>query len=226
MQLKVLFGIIIQLLFSYSDRLISPELNFSNTSANHTLKFDLAYQQRSVSSQLKDTLRVYLSNNCGDSFDYLVYEKYAEDLSTHDTVSYDFIPLYAHHWRTDSVDLSNFSGQTVLLKFETSNRQGNNLYLDNIYIYDGEDQPVQTYSIENSMTIYPNPTKNLIVIDLSIPLTPGSFVSIYNNLGQFILKKNIDQNQTHIPLNMIDKGFYYLKFNDQHNVFTKTFIVW
>ena len=69
-------------LFSYAPRdnqkdgLISPSILLSPSSASHTLKFDLAYQQRSISSQLKDTVKVYLSDNCGSSFDYLLYHKY------------------------------------------------------------------------------------------------------------------------------------------------------
>ena len=154
-------------LFSYAPRdnqkdgLISPSILLSPSSTSHTLKFDIAYQQRSISSQLKDTLKVYLSDNCGTSFDYLLYHKYDQDLSTHDTISYDFNPTYSHHWRTDSIDLSNFSGQEVIVKFETTNRQGNNLYLDNIYIYQGEEQPVYINHLNEQLELFPNPANDM-----------------------------------------------------------------
>ena len=219
-------------LFSYAPRdnqkdgLISPSILLSPSSTSHTLKFDLAYQQRSISSQLKDTLKVYLSDNCGSSFDYLLYHKYDQDLSTHDTISYDFIPTYSHHWRTDSIDLSNFSGQEVLVKFETTNRQGNNLYLDNIYIYQGEEQPVNINHLNEQLELFPNPANDRIYIETTNSISTEAYINIYNSLGQIVLRMNVNQKRTEIPLTSFNKGTYYLLLNDHENIYRKSFIIW
>ena len=133
-------------LFSYAPRnnqkdgLITSKISLS-ASNDLFLTFDIAYQKRSASGVLNDTLKVFISNNCGLSYDYLVYEKYGYDLSTFDTSSFDFVPEYFSHWRNDTIDLSSFSNEDILIKFETTNRAGNNLYLDNIKVFEGLNAP-------------------------------------------------------------------------------------
>ena len=219
-------------MFSYAPRanqkdgLISPNIFLDPSSSIHSLRFDLAYQLRNPSNLLKDTLRVYLSDNCGDSFDYLLYEKYAEDLSTHDTISYDFIPLFEHHWRTDSVDLSNFSGENIMLKFETSNRQGNNLYIDNIFVYKGYQQPIGIVKLNNKLKIYPNPASETIHLEFMGNLSTNCFAQIYNSLGQKVLQFDVNKKKTDVSINKLDKGNYYILFNNQNDIYRKSFIIW
>ena len=114
---------------------------------------------------MNDTLKLFISNNCGLSYDYLVYEKYGYDLSTFDTSSFDFVPEYFTHWRNDTVNLSGFSNEDVLVKFETTNRAGNNLYLDNIKIFEGLNAPLSISKTDLlEFELYPNPTGSNINI--------------------------------------------------------------
>ena len=219
-------------LFSYAPRnnqkdgLITPKISLS-TSNSLFLTFDIAYQKRSASGVLNDTLKVLVSNNCGLSYDYLVYEKYGYDLSTFDTSSFDFVPEYFTHWRNDTVNLSNFSNEDILVKFETTNRAGNNLYLDNIKIFEGLNAPLsisKTNLLE--FELYPNPTGSNINIIFNSYNSNKSFVTIYNPLGEVMLFSNLDGYQTLLSTEKLSPGIYIVQLFQSGNSSTKSFIKW
>ena len=97
-------------LFTYAPRnnqkdgLISPKITLPSSNELF-LTFDIAYQKRSNSNFLNDTLKIFTSTNCGLTYDNIIYQKYGHDLSTFDTSSYDFVPEYLTHWRNDTVNL-------------------------------------------------------------------------------------------------------------------------
>ncbi len=219
-------------LFSYAPRssqkdgLISSEYSLGNVTSNYSLKFDIAYQQRSMSTQLIDTLKIYASTNCGTSFDYLLYEKYDSDLSTLDTVSWDFVPLYTEHWRKDSVDLSFFAGQNIMIKFETTNRQGNNLYLDNIAIYEGLTEPLATTHPKYDLKIYPNPASDLLHLRSIDFKFNNADLLLINSLGKVVSSQKITGNLIDLTLKNLDKGVYFLKIIDNDIIYNKSFIKW
>ena len=219
-------------LFSYAPRnnqkdgLITPKISLSNSNSLF-LTFDIAYQKKSASGVLNDTLKVLVSNNCGLSYDYLVYEKYGYDLSTFDTSSFDFVPEYFTHWRNDTVNLSNFSNEDILVKFETTNRAGNNLYLDNIKIFEGLNAPLsisKTNLLE--FELYPNPTGSNINIIFNSYNSNNSFVTIYNPLGEVMLFSNLDGYQTLLSTEKLSPGIYIVQLFQSGNNSTKSFIKW
>ena len=112
-------------LFSYAPRnnqkdgLISPKITLPSSNELF-LTFDIAYQKRSNSNFLNDTLRIFASTNCGLTYDHIIYEKYGQELSTFDTTSFNFVPEYLTHWRNDTVNLSSFLNNDILVKFETN----------------------------------------------------------------------------------------------------------
>ena len=219
-------------LFSYAPRnnqkdgLITPKISLS-TSNDLFLTFDIAYQKRNASGVLNDTLKLFISNNCGLSYDYLVYEKYGYDLSTFDTSSFDFVPEYFTHWRNDTVNLSSFSNEDVLVKFETTNRAGNNLYLDNIKIFEGLNAPT---SITNTnlleFEIYPNPTGSNINLLFKSYNSNHSFANIYNPLGEVMLSSKLDGYKTLLPTEKLSPGIYIIQLFQSGKSSTKSFIKW
>jgi hypothetical protein len=219
-------------LFSYAPRnnqkdgLITPKISLS-TSNDLFLTFDIAYQKRNASGVLNDTLKLFISNNCGLSYDYLVYEKYGYDLSTFDTSSFDFVPEYFTHWRNDTINLSSFSNEDVLVKFETTNRAGNNLYLDNIKIFEGLNAPTlitNTNLLE--FEIYPNPTGSNINLLFKSYNSNHSFANIYNPLGEVMLSSKLDGYKTLLPTEKLSPGIYIIQLFQSGKSSTKSFIKW
>ncbi len=98
------------------------------------LRFDVAYSAYSLG--FAETLRVYASKDCGENYSK-IYEKSGLELATSSAYqTEDWRPKNCNDWRTEIVDLSQFAGAKTQLYFEAINRNGNNLFLDNIYIHD------------------------------------------------------------------------------------------
>ncbi|CAI8166033.1 MAG: Bacillopeptidase F [Crocinitomicaceae bacterium] len=219
-------------LFSYAPRnnqkdgLVTPKISLSSSN-DLFLTFDIAYQKRSASGFLNDTLKVFVSNNCGLSYDYLVYQKHGYDLSTFDTSSFDFVPEYFTHWRNDTIDLSSLSNEEILVKFETTNRAGNNLYLDNIKVFEGLNAPASISKTDLlEFELYPNPTGSNINILFKSYNSNHSFVTIYNPLGEVMLSSKLDGYHTLLPTKKLSSGIYIVQLFQSGKSSIKSFIKW
>jgi len=219
-------------LFSYAPRnnqkdgLVTPKISLSSSN-DLFLTFDIAYQKRSASGFLNDTLKVFVSNNCGLSYDYLVYQKHGYDLSTFDTSSFDFVPEYFTHWRNDTIDLSSLSNEEILVKFETTNRAGNNLYLDNIKVFEGLNAPASISKTDLlEFELYPNPTGSNINIFFKRYNSNHSFVTIYNPLGEVMLSSKLDGFHTLLPTKKLSSGIYIVQLFQSGKSSIKSFIKW
>jgi PKD repeat protein len=106
-------------------------MNFDLTDLDSVkMFFDIAYCRRSSPSGT-DTLSVLASTDCGANWNQ-VYIKGGNILATAPNQNSFFTPT-ASEWRTDTIDLSTYDGQPyVMFSFQNHNRNGNNLYLDNI----------------------------------------------------------------------------------------------
>lgn len=112
------------------DELFSPIFNFSADSFPW-LKFDVAYAR--YSSADFDNLKVFISSNCNTWTQ--IYSKSSTTLATAPDDTMPFVPQ-SSQWRKDSVNLAPYGGQsTVQIKFQNISGWGNNLYLDNIFVY-------------------------------------------------------------------------------------------
>ena len=219
-------------LFTYAPRnnqkdgLISPKITLPSSNELF-LTFDIAYQKRSNSNFLNDTLKIFTSTNCGLTYDNIIYQKYGHDLSTFDTSSYDFVPEYLTHWRNDTVNLSSFTNNDILVKFETTNRAGNNLYIDNIKIFEGQYAPLsinKTKFLE--FDIYPNPTGSNISIKYSKYYLSSSYLTIYNPLGEILHSSLIKNPITLLPTENLSPGIYFIQLYQSGINSTKSFIKW
>ena len=210
---------------SQKDGLIGPQLLIP-ISGSTTLKFDVAYQKKSSSPSLQDTLKVFVSGDCGQTFSDNVYEKTGDDLETLDTLSIDFVPAYHSHWRRDSIDLSVFKGHIIMIQFETTNRQGNNLYIDNISIYNGNEEPIDVaeYNL-NDFSIYPNPAQSKLSLDAS-KLPPGVYsIEILNSLGQIIFQFETKSTISSLDVSKWPKGVYIISVKNNSDFKTERLII-
>jgi hypothetical protein len=161
------------------------------------------------------------------SYDYLVYQKYGYDLSTFDTSSFDFVPEYFTHWRNDTIDLSSLSNEEILVKFETTNRAGNNLYLDNIKVFEGLNAPASISKTDLlEFDLYPNPTGSNINILFKSYNSNHSFVTIYNPLGEVMLSSKLDGYHTLLPTKKLSSGIYIVQLFQSGKSSIKSFIKW
>ncbi len=142
-----------------------PSFDLSNYTYP-VLSFDLAYANLSYGPGL-DRLIVSISTDGGQSF-VPVYDKVHPELSTIATISHELVPTHANQWRKEIIDLTDFAGECVIIRFTDITFYMNHLYIDNISLDYHPDPPIAWFS----------PSKTLI----------------YNGLVQFIdLSENYPQ---------------------------------
>jgi PKD repeat protein/subtilisin family serine protease len=124
------------------DGLLSPPLNFAGH-AEIELSFEHSYRRRDQSSS--DSLIIYISTDCGASFQRIFQagENGTGSFATVVTSQESFFPSMESDWCHSgtvgsdcfTLDLSPWAGNPlVYIMFEAYNNNGNNLYLDNINI--------------------------------------------------------------------------------------------
>lgn len=117
------------------DVLITPAIDFSNND-NPYLYFDHAYAQ--FSDLYSDTLIVFYSTDCGNTFEP-VYFRGGKDLATAPTTEDYFVPL-DNQWVWNQIFVGYLAGEpSVHFAFANFSGWGNNLYMDNILVFDGSD---------------------------------------------------------------------------------------
>ena len=191
------------------DELISSAINIEN---NVSLSFKTAYQKYNNSSK-QDTLQIYLSNNCGQSFDYLIYEKGGENLETFNEITEDFIPNESSYWRQEILDISGFQNQKILLKFVTTNLRGNNIFIDDILL---SNDLTELNTLDDYIKIFPNPTSNLFTISCNDCINKNMIIK--DVLGKIIMKEKINSNNQSINLNGQKEGIYFLMIENTENI--------
>ena len=97
--------------------------------ADNYLIFDVAYAPYSESRS--DELRVEVSIDCGETWSTR-YNKQGLTLSTTEGFVTDrFVPL-EEQWRTEYIDLTAMQGKRISVRFVSTGRHGNQLYLDDM----------------------------------------------------------------------------------------------
>jgi len=191
------------------DALISSSINLEGDFIS--LKFKTAYQKYNSSSK-QDTLQLYLSNNCGESFDYMIFEKGGEDLETFNEITADFIPSSYTHWREEVIQLDDFQNQEILIKFVTTNLRGNNIFIDDIEISNNISN-INNYT--NEIILYPNPSKGSFIINCPKCINKQTTITVRNLLGDIVLQKKYKQENSKVELSGHENGIYFLEIEDK-----------
>jgi spore coat protein CotH/PKD repeat protein len=78
-----------------------------------------------------------------------------------------------------------------------------------------------------SATLYPNPARNILNIDIQDKGSHSSYqIQIFSTTGQLLFTQKQNTNQFQVPLNNWDAGFYILNItNSEGNAFNRKFIV-
>jgi PKD repeat protein len=158
--------------FNYStdttqvDNLISKPISLVGASSPK-MTFKRAYKYYNSTTNpnnYHEELRVYISTDCGVTYGSAVYYKKGIQLASNGTINTSFTPSVAADWDTDTVNLASYVGQNIKVKFEITNRYGNNLYLDDININN-------TAGSVASVTISSNDADNIICAGTSVTFT-------------------------------------------------------
>ncbi len=204
--------------FSYAssgqtDDIISPNIDLTNSLDAH-LSFYVAYQQFFTYS---DSLKVFVSADCGLSYDPVpLYSKGGQSLETV-AGSSNFYPSGSSDWRQEIVDLSSYVGNEIKIKFEGYCDFGNNLFIDDINIYQNISTGLQRQDKNNIvLNAYPNPSSGKVFLEINNLPEENFNINIYNALGQEMINRKINaKGDVKIELNVDEfaSGMYIINVN-------------
>ncbi len=213
------------------DRLISPPFNLENLSTA-SLSFQYAYAQRY--SGLSDSLIIYVSVNCGDTWVRVFAggEDGSGNFATHELVD-DFWPEIAYDWcmegwgaQCTNIDLTPWAGiANFKIAFETYGFYGNPLFLDNIKIsqFVGNDEVIAL----DDIAVYPNPNGGSFLVTF-----PGDYnftsIEILDQFGKIIVKKIVGDQSEKIEIileSSVKPGIYFIKVTGKNSSIVKKVVV-
>ncbi len=193
--------------------------SYNMSSGTSALNFDVAYARKNYQGTIySDTLAVYASSDCGATWNQ-IYFKGGTNLETAPISLYCFAPS-ATQWRTETVDMSSYTGQPiVMIGFENRTGWGNRLYIDNINISNTITTGIDKIADEGTViTIFPNPfskSATIKVQSLNNEAPSAMNFVLYDLLGKEVMRMNNISDQTIILGDQLSQGLYVYKvFNN------------
>ncbi|HXC04006.1 MAG TPA: choice-of-anchor V domain-containing protein [Bacteroidia bacterium] len=215
------------------DELITPSFNL-HAMTTPVLTFQVAYQlytNPASATPASDTLVVYISTDCGTTWNQ-VYKKFGVPLTT-TTPTYStasFKPT-ASQWRFESIDLATYaSASSAMFKFVNITDYENNLYLDDVHI--DNSLGIQTQELSAlALALYPNPANDQLQVNYELKETSPLTIRLYDMQGR---EMPLLVNESHKPagtythtidLKSIPSGTYLLHFTAGTVSETRRFMV-
>jgi hypothetical protein len=214
--------------FSIASGSMALTMQKVNLTTLSTLTFATNYRQYDASSN--DALQVEVSVDCGATWTS-VFSESGSTLahgSASSTASYTPDGSSAG-WYSNSVDLSTYDNTNdVIVRFTGTSNYGNNLFLDDINIFNDAVSVAELDFEENNVQIYPNPVNNRMTVNFTSNSSNANIV-IINVQGQTVkeITNNTVKGENSVEINTTDlpTGIYTLSIFSGIEVTTKRFVV-
>lgn len=206
--------------------LVSPTFDVSDLSEG-SLTFDLAYAQR---NNTVDGLKILLSKDCGINWSEVIYNKRGSLLATvDDPVIGEWFPSEETDWVTETIDLTDiisdvFTSQ-IRIAFVTTNGNGNNIFLDNIQLFDT--QVPNLLEINGNMSVFPNPSTGLFFVAMDLPQREEIALSVIDISGKVVRRfdlVNVLNQRYEIDIPQT-KGVYFVQAIGKNTNLTRRILI-
>ncbi len=202
------------------DYFMSPIIDMTTATANSWLRFNVAYAKYNAASN--DALQVLVSTDCGSTWNS-IYNKSGTLLSTAPVSSSAWTPTAAQ-WRTDSVTLASYSGQSeVMLAFTSISNFGNNVYVDDIFVGDIT-TGINDMEIDAVINISPNPFSSTLYISINDILSEKVTGNIFAADGKLVKSFPIINTHAEVDLSELSNGLYAVQLIIGTNVIVKNIV--
>ena len=216
------------------DELVASPVDLS-TISQVTLSFRYAHKRRNSSDD--DKLRVLITNNCGDSW---AIRKTLLLSTTSSIQGSSFSPSSESDWTTIHVTniTSSYLVDDFRYKFTFEGGGGNNIYLDNINIYEGPSSDdivtgsgvgLNELSEIGGLELYPNPTDDELNVAFNIDFAQFVAVTIQDLSGKIAQKHivNAEQGSNLVVLETqnLEAGVYFMQIETNGSMEVRQFIV-
>lgn len=184
---------------------LSALVNFDTLQVSR-LTFDVAYAE--YGGQYSDTLEVLVSLDCGATFTRL-YRKGGQGLATTPNLTSNaFVPA-ASEWRTDTVDVSAYSGvSNVMIAFRSIGRFGQVMYLDNVNLNGNPILGLPGGPRSAYAQLAPNPLTASQPLRLFAEGSDRYEVRVYNGQGKLVVQQFCAAG-TVLPTDRLSAGTYF-----------------
>lgn len=202
------------------DELISGPIDLSSLSVGDemTLSFRYAYRKR-ISSTF-ERLQVYATSNCADS--WVVRKTIQGDQLSSVVEGTSWTPTSEEDWTTVHVTniTDNYFTGDFRFKFNFLSGDGNNLFLDNINLYEGQpsDDVVGITEDEFNLlgfSVFPNPTENELTVQFGLEAPQTVQLVITDVSGKEVQSTQIlgasGSNAVVMNVNQLSAGVYILQ---------------
>lgn len=212
------------------DEMILPNLNLSSV-LNPVMTFQVAYRlytDPNAAQNFSDTLRVWISTDCGVTWTSL-YAKWSTTLTTVTPTfsTTEFVPTTAGQWRLETINLSPYQSATnAMIKFRHATQYENNLYVDDINIQNTTDVPDGV--LHNEINLFPNPSTGQVNINVNMFNRDNLTINVTNAMGQIV--STINENNTYGGNYMIDltnepNGVYFIEVQTGTEAVTRRIVI-
>ena len=207
------------------DEIITPNI-YALFSKNLTMTFDYAFAARNSSSNY-DALRVYASEDCGQSWNLIRIFQSGLLRTAPDQNGSAFTPS-AGQWRNGLIPLAGFDGKgPFLIKFEFENGGGNNFYIDNIQLT-SNNVSITEYELAENVSVYPNPSNGEVNLKFNSETQSNISLKIYDLSGRQVYAKELPMGTTDYKVsggNKLPRGVYMLQLEEGGMTYSERLVV-
>ena len=114
------------------------------------LTFELAYIPHGP--QRSDALRIEVSTDCGLTFEELFFGAGLDISSTGEYLGDQWQPYSQEDWQDHTFELTEYTGESIVLRFTNITGHGNYMYIQNIAVADIEPLPLTFLSLDVNRT--------------------------------------------------------------------------
>lgn len=212
------------------DEFILPLVDLSTFNPTGAgLSFYLSYAQTFPATGLSDTLEVWVSTDCGETYE-MRYQKFGSDLVTTGPSEGAFEPAYFWQWRKEWIDFSDLTDFTsVTIKFRHITNSENNLYLDNINMGVLYTVGVDNLFASGQVKVYPNPAQEHVNISIEAERSSDVRISLRDLTGRIIRSREhilrAGNNEMGLSLSQIPAGVYLVEVQDHQGTFVEKLVI-
>eukprot|EP00353_Schmidingerella_taraikaensis_P010210 CAMPEP_0185576978 /NCGR_PEP_ID=MMETSP0434-20130131/7780_1 /TAXON_ID=626734 ORGANISM="Favella taraikaensis, Strain Fe Narragansett Bay" /NCGR_SAMPLE_ID=MMETSP0434 /ASSEMBLY_ACC=CAM_ASM_000379 /LENGTH=718 /DNA_ID=CAMNT_0028194393 /DNA_START=40 /DNA_END=2196 /DNA_ORIENTATION=- len=204
------------------DELVSEPIDLSGITSQSAMTLSFRYSYRKRSAGNSETMKVYVSNTCGES--WVARKTLTGPILGSDVTSSSWTPASTADWVT--VHMTNITSaywvDNFRYKFEFESDGGNNVYLDDINIYSGSPSDDLIASLDEQqaidhVTLFPNPTEGDVTVRFDAANAQEVNLQVVDVTGKVIntstVNANTGANMVVLGTDNFAPGMYFLKID-------------
>lgn len=224
-----------------TDELLSATYDFSGVTSSTQVTISFKYSYRKKVAANTEKLQVMFSPDCGDSWSIRKTIQGTSLSSSESTTPWT--PTLPEDWV--QVHLTNvtsgFWNENFRFKFHFEGSGGNNLYLDDINVYNSGPSSVlvgeevlpsvglEEKTMEAGMLIYPNPADHELNVSYTAAHAGETKITVIDVLGKQLIEQTIQSaagnNLVVMPTENLSEGMYLVKTVVDGKTYTKNLMI-